>query len=243
MKRIWDFWSAALYGFSRVAVPLLLRLVGSVEIAHADRVPREGGVMIVANHVALVDPLLVCATAPRRLRPIAKRELFETPLIGWTVWLYGAFPVRRHSGDLGALRAGRNHLRAGRAVLVHPEGTRSPTGGLQPGLPGSAVMALLGGAPIVPCAVTGTLPIQGPRSMLRALFGRRTSIRIVFGEPFTLDAGKPTVDRAEAATDLIMRRIAALMPEEYRGAYGAALRGPTRRRPPPRRRRRERSGP
>lgn len=225
MKRIWDFSSAAFYGFSNRLLPLLLRLVGSLEIAHADRVPREGGAVIVANHTSLVDPLLVCAVAPRRLRPIAKRELFETPLVGWTVWLYGAFPVRRYSGDLGALRAGRNHLRAGRAVLVCPEGTRSPTGQLQPGLPGSAVMALLSGAPVVPVAVTGTEVIRGPRSILRALLGRRTSVRVVFGEPFTLADGEPTADRAEAATDLIMRHIAALLPEEYRGAYGAGSEG------------------
>lgn len=225
MRRLWLFAGRVFYGFSRVAMPFALRLAGSLRIEHANRVPLEGGVMIVANHAALVDPILVCAAAPRRLRPIAKRELFETPLIGWTVWLYGAFPVRRHSGDLGALRAGRNHLRAGRAVLVHPEGTRSPDGRLTPGLPGSAVMALLGGAPIVPCAITGTSPIRGPRSILNAFLRRNLSIRVVFGEPFTLDEGKPTADRAEEATDLIMRRIAELMPEEYRGAYGAGSEG------------------
>jgi 1-acyl-sn-glycerol-3-phosphate acyltransferase len=213
------------YGFSRVAMPFALRLAGSLRIEHTDRIPLDGGVMIVANHAALVDPILVCAAAPRRLRPIAKRELFETPLVGWTVWLYGAFPVRRHSGDLGALRAGRNHLRAGRAVLVHPEGTRSPDGRLTPGLPGSAVMALLGGAPIVPCAITGTHPIRGPRSILNAFLRRNLSIRVVFGEPFTLNEGRPTADRAEEATDFIMRRIAELMPEEYRGAYGAGSEG------------------
>lgn len=225
MRRLWLLWGRLFYGFSRIALPLALRLAGSLKIEHADRVPLDGGVVIVANHAALVDPILVCAAAPRRLRPIAKRELFETPLIGWTVWLYGAFPVRRHSGDLGALRAGRNHLRAGRAVLVHPEGTRSPDGRLTPGLPGSAVMALLGGAPIVPCAVTGTSPIKGPRSILRALMTRSLSIRVVFGEPFDLDEGRPTAERAEVATDLIMRRIAELMPEEYRGAYGPGSEG------------------
>ena len=225
MRRLWLFAGGAFYGFSRVAMPFALRLAGSLRIEHADRVPLDGGVMIVANHAALVDPILVCAAAPRRLRPIAKRELFETPLVGWTVWLYGAFPVRRHSGDLGALRAGRNHLRAGRAVLVHPEGTRSPDGRLTPGLPGSAVMALLGGAPIVPCAITGTSPIRGPRSIFGAFLRRNLSIRVVFGEPFTLDEGKPTADRAEEATDFIMRRIAELMPEEYRGAYGAGSEG------------------
>ena len=86
-------------------------------------------------------------------------------------------------------------------------------------------MALLSGAPVVPVAVTGTEVIRGPRSILRALLGRRTSVRVVFGEPFTLADGEPTADRAEAATDLIMRHIAALLPEEYRGAYGAGSEG------------------
>ncbi len=223
--KLWLWASAAWYGFSGWLLPILLRLIGRLEVEHADRVPLEGPLVIVANHLNLIDPILVCAVAPRRLRPIAKRELFETPLVGWLVWLYGAFPVRRFSADLGALRAGRNHLRAGRAVLVHPEGTRSPTSELQPALPGSAMMALLGGARIVPAAVTGTEAITGPRSVLRALLGRRTSIRIVFGEPFELDGGEPTADRAEVATDLMMRHIAALLPERYRGAYGPGSEG------------------
>ena len=64
-----------------------------------------------------------------------------------------------------------------------------------------------------------------PRSILNAFLRRNLSIRVVFGEPFTLDEGKPTADRAEEATDLIMRRIAELMPEEYRGAYGPGSEG------------------
>lgn len=226
MRWLWNRGSDAWYGFSRWALPILLRLLGRLEFQHTERVPLDGPVLIVANHVNLIDPILVCAAAPRRLRPMAKRELFETPLVGWLVWLYGAFPVRRYSADLGALRVGRNHLRAGRAVLVHPEGTRSRTAEMQPGLPGSAMLALLGGANIVPCAVTGTEAITGPRSILRALLGRRrTSIRVVFGEPFTLADGEPSSDRAEAATDLMMRRVAALLPEQYRGAYGAGSEG------------------
>lgn len=225
MRRLWALWSALFYSFGCRVLPVAVRLGGRLRIEHSERVPLDDGVMIVANHAALVDPVLICAAAPRRLRPIAKRELFETPLIGWMVWLFGAFPVRRYSGDLGALRAGRNHLKSGRAVLVHPEGTRSRDGALQPGLPGAAVMALLGGAPIVPCAIGGTHHIRGPRSILRALLTRSLSVHIVFGEPFTLEAGRPTAERAEAATDLIMRRIAALMPEDHRGAYGAGSEG------------------
>ena len=223
--KVWLWASAAWYGFSGWLLPVLLRLLGRLEVEHADRVPLDGAVVIVANHLNIIDPVLICSVTPRRLRPMAKREIFETPLIGWVAWLYGAFPVRRFSADLGALRAGRNHLRAGHAVLVHPEGTRSPANQLQPALPGSAMMALLGGAPVVPAAITGTEAITGPRSVLRALLGRRTSIRVVFGEPFALADGEPSADRAEAATDLMMRRIAALLPERYRGAYGPGSEG------------------
>lgn len=228
--KVWLWASAAWYGFSGWALPILLRLIGRLEVEHAGRVPLEGPLVVVANHLNILDPILVCAVSPRRLRPMAKRELFEVPLIGWVPWLYGAFPVRRFSADLGALRAGRNHLRAGRAVLVHPEGTRSPTHELQPALPGSAMMALLGGAVIVPAAITGTEAVTGPRAVLRALLRslvgrRRASIRVVFGEPFQLAAGEASADRAEAATDLMMRHIAALLPESYRGAYGAGSEG------------------
>ena len=94
---------------------------------------------------------------------------------------------------------------------------------MQPALPGAAMMALLApGTPIVPCAITGTEDVSGPRSILRALSGRRrTSIRVVFGEPFALGAGPPDTARAEAAADEIMRRIAALLPPSYRGVYAS----------------------
>ena len=217
--------SAFAYAITVLAVRLGMRLCSRLEVLHADRVPREGPVILVANHLTNADPVLVCACAPRTLRVMAKRELFELPLVGWTLWAFGAFPVRRWSADLGALRAGRNHLRAGRAVLVFPEGTRSESRALQPALPGSAVLALLGGAPVVPVAITGMEAFAGPRGALRAMLGRRRPVRVEFGEPFPLPPGPPTSARAGEATDRIMRRVATLLPERYRGAYGPGSEG------------------
>ena len=102
--KVWLWASAAWYGFSGWALPILLRLIGRLEVEHAGRVPLEGPLVVVANHLNILDPILVCAVSPRRLRPMAKRELFEVPLIGWVPWLYGAFPVRRFSADLNRLR-------------------------------------------------------------------------------------------------------------------------------------------
>ena len=217
--------SAGFYWLAIALTRFLLRIIARRETLHAERVPAEGPVVIVANHLNRIDPVLVSASTSRRLHTMAKRELFETPLVGWTLWAYGAFPVRRYSADIGALRAGRNHLRSGRAVLVHPEGTRSNAQALQPALPGSAMMALLGGAPVLPVAITGTEAITGWRSFLGWLRGRRIRIRVEFGEPFELTEGPPTADRAEVATDLMMRKIAELLPESYRGAYGPGSEG------------------
>lgn len=194
------------------------------EIVHPERVPADGPVVVVANHLHLLDPPMVAAAVQRRLRPMAKRELFELPLIGWIFWAYGAFPVRRFSADVGALRTARNALRAGEAILIFPEGTRSRGGGMRPALPGAAMVVLLTETPVVPVAITGTEQLRVPGSFFAWMRGRRPHIRVVFGEPFTLTEPHNTPG-AERATDQMMRSVAALLPEEYRGAYGAGSEG------------------
>ena len=222
---VWGRFSIFAYWIARRAVYWFVRTAARLEVVHAEHMPMEGRVVVVANHLSNFDPVLVCGCSPRGMRVMAKREMFETPLVGWTVWAFGAFPVRRHSADFGALRVGRNHLLAGRAVLVFPEGTRAPEQALIPALPGSAMLALLGDAPVVPVAVTGTEALRGPRAILGGLLRGRPTVRVEFGEPFTLGEGAPTGRRAEQATDLLMRRIAALLPERYRGAYGPGSEG------------------
>jgi 1-acyl-sn-glycerol-3-phosphate acyltransferase len=190
------------------------------DVSGAERVPADGPVILVANHNHLADPPLVAASCRRQVHPMAKRELFEIPLIGWAFWLYGAFPVRRFSADMGALRVARNHLRAGRVVLMFPEGTRAHGKGMRPALPGAAMVALLTGAPIVPIAITGTDQVRIPGVFFRWLLRRRLQISVTFGEPFALDGSETNVRSAEQSTDLMMRRVAAMLPEHYRGAYG-----------------------
>lgn len=195
-------------------------------VVHAERVPAEGGVVLVSNHLHLIDPPLLAASCPRRVHPMAKRELFEVPLIGWFFWIYGAFPVRRYSADIGALRAARNHLRGGDVVLMFPEGTRADEGaGMRPALPGAAMVALLAGVPVVPVAVTGTEDIRVPSVLFRWILRRRLPFRVEFGEPFELPTLSAEARNAEQATDLMMRRVAALLPPEYQGAYGAGSEG------------------
>lgn len=211
-----------LTGLTRVIVFTFSRWT----VEGVERVPTTGPVVLVSNHLNLLDPPLIAASCqPRHIHPMAKRELFETPLIGWMLWPYGAFPVRRFSADIGALRAARGYLRAGHIVLMFPEGTRSLDAKLHPALPGAAMVALLAKAPIVPVAVTGTEQVRLPGTPFRWMRHARPRIRVVFGEPFTLDYDGAESRYAEEATDLIMRRIAALLPMEYQGAYGPGSEG------------------
>jgi 1-acyl-sn-glycerol-3-phosphate acyltransferase len=181
-------------------------------------------VILVGNHMHIIDPPLVAASTQRQVHPMAKRELFEIPMVGWIFWWLGAFPVRRFSGDMGALRAALGYLRRDEIVLMFPEGTRSRTGGLQAALPGAAMVALLAHAPVVPVALTGS-NVRMPGIFLAWLGRRRPVIRVVFGEPIDVQDASADATAAEAATDLIMRRIASMLPEEMRGAYAESSAG------------------
>src|SRR5688572_19169588 len=202
----------------------LLFTFARVEVVGRERLP-QGASLMIANHLHLIDPPLVMSTCQRPVHPMAKRELFEIPLIGWFFWGMRGFPVRRYSADIGALRAARGILRRGEPVLIFPEGTRSISAKMQPALPGAAAVAVLSGAPLVPVAITGTEDVRLPGVFLRWLRRDRPPIRVEYGEPFALPAELIGASKAMEASDYIMRRVADLLPESYRGAYGAGTEG------------------
>lgn len=212
--------SGWIYGFLTWFTRVVIFTFARWTVVGAERVPAAGPVVLVSNHLHLLDPPLIAASSPRRVHPMAKRELFETPLVGWALWPYGAFPVRRFSADMGALRAARGYLRSGHVVLMFPEGTRSRDARLHPALPGAAMVALLANAPVVPVAITGTEDIRVPGTLFRWIRRDRLRLRVEFGEPFNLEHPGAEARHAEQATDTMMRHIAALLPADYQGAYG-----------------------
>ena len=215
-----QFLADRLYYSLTTTIRALARLLLRLEVVGADRVPREGPVVLVCNHSHLLDPPVIGSLAPRYVHTMAKRELFETPLIGWVFWTIGAFPVRRFSGDLGALRVARNYLRGGRVVLMYPEGTRNHGKGLIPALPGAAMVAMLTDTQIVPVAIEGSHAVRWKSLLFLWVVGRRPPVRVEFGEPFRLERTEANAQSAMEATDFLMRKIAALLSPAHRGAYG-----------------------
>ena len=193
--------------------------VRKFEVVGKEHLPLEGPLILASNHLNNADPpMIALAIRPRYPMYMAKREMVSWPILGPAFRAFGAFPVRRGEADLGALRAASEVVQKGALLVMFPEGTRSRTGGLGRGHPGTAIIALRTGAPILPVAVTGTHGTTWPWIFLKPYSIRH--VRVVIGEPFHLPpVERVTSEAATHATDIIMRRIAALLPPEHRGVY------------------------
>ena len=182
-----------------------------------EAMPPKGPLIIVANHLSNADPPVVTASLNRRLYTLAKQELFGNPVTSILLKGLGAYPVYREGNDLGPLRWAFKLLEQDRAILIFPEGRRSMEAALQRARPGVGYIALRSQAPILPVAITGTENIPG---FWRVAFPLcRINVRI--GQPFTLPSieGKLSRPILQQTTDIIMERVAGLLPSSYRGFY------------------------
>jgi 1-acyl-sn-glycerol-3-phosphate acyltransferase len=214
-------WSVAtFYWASTRLMALVLRVFGRWEVRGREHVPSSGPLLVVSNHLHNADPpLLGASITRRRIHFMAKIELFQKGVLGLPPRLFDSIPVRRDAADLRAIRLAQTLLRSGEAVGLLPEGHRNRHGvGMQPGHPGAALIALRSGALILPVGITGTEQIRGIGILLK-----RPRITVTIGEPFSLRrAGKVDGAAVREGTEIIMRRIAALLPPEYRGEWGSA---------------------
>ncbi len=211
---------------ARVAAQALtrVRVVGDI-----DAIPASGPVILASNHVSNLDGKVLGAwlvpRIPRRIHMLGKKEMFEWPVVGYLARNGGVHPVDRGGADVEAFRTAERILEQGHVLLIFPEGTRSRDGRLQQARDGLAMLALRTGSPIVPIGVADSDRVW-PRGqkLPRPRPGTRVTVRI--GLPFRLAEELPEgLSRKEAkgaATELIMRRIAALLPARQRGAYGEA---------------------
>ena len=214
-------------------VPLLLRFAGllsrtmlrlgaRVTIEVDGDIPKEGPLIVVANHISNVDPPLVAGWLTpmlgRQMHILAKRALFVGPL-AWILRKLGATPVKAGGSDIEAYRVARAVLDRGDVLCIFPEGTRSATGLMQEPKPGVAMLATRTSVPILPVGVSGSDYFLGRGKKLPRL---RAPIRLHVGRPFTLtlDANLPHRQAMAAASNDLMGHIAELVDERHRGRFG-----------------------
>ena len=181
-----------------------------IELSGAERIPAEGGVILVANHESLIDPWLLALATPRPVRYMAKAELWRYPVVRTVMDRFGTFPVERGSGDRGAVGRAAELVAEGQVIGMFPQGTCLPYRRRR-WLRGAARLALATGAPVVPVCIVGSERALRPGKP-RIGFPR---IRILVGEPIAVERAKPTVARSRELTDRLEQAV-----EELRAPYG-----------------------
>jgi len=205
------------YYVARYLTVLFLFIFTRFRIIGRDNIPAHGPLLVTVNHIHLADPPVVGVSINRKAVFMAKEQLFRHWPLRFIVKNYGAFPVRRGHGR-ESLRQAEEWLARDFALIIFPEGKRSRTFQLQSAFTGPALIATRLNAPILPVGISGTEKLSRPVWWLR-----RPSITVSIGQPFSLPPanGRPSKKELNQFTDLIMSRIAALLPPEYRGEYGA----------------------
>lgn len=209
---------------ARLEGALLPRLIGT-QWSGAAHLPPSGGVIVAANHISYVDPVVLewfLVWSGRWPRFLAKADFFSMPVLGWLARSTRQIPVYRNTDRAGdALVAAEAALAGGECVAMYPEGTVTRDPGLWPMTPrlGAARLALRTGAPVLPAGQWGAQDIMAPpRLAALRLFPRRT-VQVKLGAPVGLDdlrpapGQAPTREHERAASARIMDAIGALVGE------------------------------
>lgn len=196
-------------------VKTFVRVTTRLKVSGKENVPPEGPLIVIANHTSFLDPLLIIAALGRRVMFMAKKELFQVLVLGRLIATL-AFPVERGRGDLAALRQARQVLEEGKALIIFPEGSRSPDGKLRQAKAGVALLASWSKASVLPVAVVGTTGINGWRWIFR-----RPRVEVRIGKAYAIHP-EPDTNRNQLTrySDEMMTRVAMLMPAPLRGYYG-----------------------
>lgn len=202
---------------------MIFHTLAGVRIQGMEKIPDGQPYLAAINHVSLFDPPFALSFWPEMVEAMGAAEIWSRPGQNILVRLYGVIPVHRYDYDRALFDKALAALRAGRPLLLAPEGGRSHTPGLQRARPGVAYLADETGLPVVPVGIVGTTD----DFWKVASRGHRPQLKMIIGEPFVLPrlVGRGSERRwsRQHNADLIMQRIAALLPVEYRGVYDGRL--------------------
>lgn len=192
----------------------LFRVLARLHVTGLENIPQEGGFIMLSNHLSVIDSPLMFVANPRTLYVLAADKYERHVLFGPLLRVAGGIFIDRANPGKESIRQVLAVLHDGYCLGMAVEGTRSKTGGLQPGKSGAAFFATRAGVPVIPTAIWGTDTVISELKRLR-----RPHLYLHFDEPIYLPQGRPRSEQLEAYTEDFMVRLARLLPEQYRGVY------------------------
>ena len=164
-----------LYQVLKAIAGPIYRLIFGVRVKGKENIPREGGVLLCPNHIAAIDVISIGAVSPRQITCIAKKELFEVPLLGWLVKSLGAVKIDRGGADVGAIKTAIAAIENGRTVVLFPQGHRCPGVNIAstPVKHGAGLIAYHAKCNVVPVCIN----VKGGK------YGLFKRTEIIFGKP------------------------------------------------------------
>jgi 1-acyl-sn-glycerol-3-phosphate acyltransferase len=169
-----DSWLSYLwYEFCYAASMAGFTLGFSLRTEGRHRVPKTGPALLIANHQSYLDPVLIGLASRRHLCYLARKTLFRHPLFRLLIESLNAVPIDQEGVGKEGIRTVLEQLKAGRAVVVFPEGERTPDGSMLPLKPGIQLLIKRSTAPIIPVGIAGAydaLPRWRPYPVLSPFF-------------------------------------------------------------------------
>jgi 1-acyl-sn-glycerol-3-phosphate acyltransferase len=203
----------------------LFRLVYRYEGHHAERVPAEGGLLLVANHQSYLDPPAIGAALwHRQLDYLARSGLLRIPGFAWFIRMLGAVPIDESGGGAAGVRGVIERLESGEAVLVFPEGARTRDGAMGGFKKGLVLIIQRSGCPVVPVAIEGAFDAWPRTRRLPSVFGKR--VAVMYGEPIgheelLKDGAGSALERLADSIDGMRLELRERLRERTKGRYPA----------------------
>lgn len=197
----------------------VFHVLGRVKVTGQENIPYGKPYVVAMNHVSIFDPPLIGAFWPEQLEIIGAADVFDKPGQGQVLKIYGVIPVHRGDYDRALLTKIVRIIKSGFPLLIAPEGGRSHVPAMRRAKSGIAYMVEQTGVPVVPVGLVGTTE----DFWQRAKRGERPQLEMRIGKPITLPEitvkGNERHEARQQNADLVMRHLAGLLPEEYRGVY------------------------
>lgn len=206
-----------MYWLTVFLIKIWIRLTCRLDMTELQKVPLNGPLIVITNHTGQIEvPIMFAYLQPRKITAWAKAEAFDNLFLKVIFGIWKIIPVRRGEADIQSLKLAVKVIKDGYIFGIAPEGTRNKTGRLLRALPGTVLLALHSGAPILPIVHWG-----GENYLKNLKSFKRTDFYIRVGKPFKLNVEglKVTGEIRQQIADEMMYEIAKMIPEEYRGEY------------------------